>query len=127
LEGEVRSFLIATIAMMAAGAYAQPATEAALVRDGKRLVVESLRDPDSAQFRGLFLSKYTIQVNGAPRDVVHLCGSVNAKNGYGGYAGFARFIADQDAVEIEKDGDGARSYFLERWRVDCTPKYRDVK
>jgi hypothetical protein len=53
--------------------------EADQVRDAKSAVANSLKDPDSAQFRNV--------VYRAP----HVCGEVNAKNGFGGYAGFKKF------------------------------------
>jgi hypothetical protein len=44
-------------------------------------VVNDLRDPGSAQFRGLVMAKPNV-----------LCGFVNGKNGFGGYAGFTPFL-----------------------------------
>lgn len=46
----------------------------------------NLKDPESAKFRGLFVSKLD---SGA----YALCGKVNSKNSFGGYTGFVRFIA----------------------------------
>ncbi|MER9833399.1 hypothetical protein NKJ28_00280 [Mesorhizobium sp. M0145] len=51
------------------------------IQDG---VKESLKDPDSAKFKGLLAIK---QVEGA--DIA--CGLVNAKNSFGGYGGFTPF------------------------------------
>lgn len=48
---------------------------------GKRVVMNGLKDPESARFRSL-------RVGG---EGAVLCGEVNAKNGYGGYVGFKRF------------------------------------
>jgi hypothetical protein len=59
---------------------------------------DSLKDPDSARFRGDFVGK-----DGA------VCGFVNAKNSYGGYDGFKRYIVTSDSVMI----DGGES-----WRID---------
>lgn len=52
-----------------------------------------LRDPDSAQFRNVYVSRSL----GAPL----VCGEVNARNGLGGYDGFRRFVSagDQQAIE----------------------------
>lgn len=55
---------------------------------GKDLVAGGLRDPGSAQFRG-------VQARG---DVV--CGEVNGKNGFGAYVGYRRFISIPRTGEV---------------------------
>lgn len=45
-----------------------------------------LKDPGSAQFRGVYFNR---GVDGVPMT----CGEVNSKNGFGGYTGFQRFIS----------------------------------
>src|SRR5882672_5427225 len=52
-------------------------------------VKANLRDPDSAQF-GDMTAYDDRKLNGAA--VVVVCGSVNAKNGFGGYSGFKNFL-----------------------------------
>lgn len=47
----------------------------------KQAILSSLKDPDSAKFRG----KITLV------DKTYACAEVNAKNGFGGYAGFKQF------------------------------------
>lgn len=49
----------------------------------KKVIGATLKDPDSSQFRGLFLNP----------SKTALCGEVNAKNSYGGYVGFRPFVA----------------------------------
>lgn len=49
----------------------------------KSKVLDSLKDPESAQFKNLRL------VKGEGGEA--LCGEVNAKNSYGGYIGFSQF------------------------------------
>ena len=90
--------LIAMLAM-SAGAYAADLTPAqqAMVERGKDVVSRSLKDPSSAQWRGLYIRG------------IMLCGEVNAKNAYGGYVGFRRFYAvpmlpDDSKIE-SADGD----------------------
>ncbi len=62
----------------------------------KALVKQYLNDPDSAQFSNTFHIK---KANG---DEI-LCGSVNAKNGFGGYAGYQPFVALSDYEVIIGD------------------------
>jgi hypothetical protein len=54
-------------------------------------VKSGLRDPSSAQFRGLVLRS-------SGRIV---CGEVNSKNAYGAYAGFVRFMSASDRYALE--------------------------
>ena len=63
-------------------------TFAAAQAAAKRL----LKDPDSATFRSLRISKY----NGF--EVV--CGEINAKNSYGGYVGYNKFVAGTTGATI---------------------------
>lgn len=53
------------------------------IEDLKKIIGTTLKDPDSSQFRGLFLNS----------SKTALCGEINAKNSYGGYVGFRPFIA----------------------------------
>lgn len=52
------------------------------VRAAKAAVAESLRDPSSAEFRG---------IRRVGKNVI--CGEVNGRTVFGGYAGFRRFAA----------------------------------
>ncbi|WP_269533648.1 hypothetical protein [Chitinimonas sp. BJYL2] len=49
----------------------------------KQLIVNSLNDPDSAEFRGVFQSSANKNT---------WCGEVNARNRMGGMTGFTRYI-----------------------------------
>jgi hypothetical protein len=54
----------------------------------QRRVSRLMKDPSSAQFE---------EIRAFQRDgIVTVCGSVNARNGYGGYVGFGPFVADMD-------------------------------
>lgn len=53
------------------------------ISSAKIAVLAVLKDPSSAQFRNIYISKKTDDV---------VCGEVNAKNSYGGYNGFKTFI-----------------------------------
>jgi hypothetical protein len=59
-----------------------------LVGVAKEAVLSKLRDPHSAEFR---------EVNANAQNVV--CGSVNAKNGFGGYVGYSAFWYDPKTGE----------------------------
>jgi hypothetical protein len=57
--------------------------EELLSDEAQSAVRQSLRDPESAQFRGAGF---------AYPDQGMVCGSVNAKNGFGGYSGFQKYV-----------------------------------
>ena len=89
-------------------------------------VVSRLKDPGSAQFRGMFLS-HGREIT--PTSVVHpitLCGEINAKNAYGGYVGFRRFVARPNYALIQQDDDGS-IYAELTWDRQCSKPLRDVK
>ncbi len=66
----------------------------------KEMVVSELKDPSSAQFRGLFAI-----TRGRGDDTV--CGEINAKNSFGGYVGFRRFYVNSDGAHYISDPDSA--------------------
>jgi hypothetical protein len=91
--------------------------------EGKRAVVDLLRDPMSALFRNSFVSRMTLFPSGQPGMV--LCGEVNSKNGYGGYVGFSRFYSfGKEHVVIESP---EQLTFAEKWHDYCTNKLTDVR
>ena len=62
------------------------------VREAKAIAVADLKDPDSAKFRDLFVSR---SENGA----LVLCGEMNAKNSFGAYVGYAPIAVSTDEAE----------------------------
>ena len=50
----------------------------------QKLIEGKLRDPASAQFRGLRALR--------AEQTLYVCGEVNARNGFGGYTGYVPFI-----------------------------------
>lgn len=63
----------------------------------KDAILQVLKDPDSAQFRGatpLFKTLYNFGMGsiGNTEPLWALCYEVNAKNSYGGYAGFEHWL-----------------------------------
>jgi hypothetical protein len=57
-------------------------------------VKEQLKDPSSAQFRNVFVSK----------DGDYVCGEVNAKNGFGAYGGFEKFVVSVSSQSVYMRG-----------------------
>ena len=53
---------------------------------GKEAIISRLKDPDSAEFRNVYLN---YGINNIPVT----CGEVNSKNSFGGYTGFQQFIS----------------------------------
>jgi len=81
-------------------------------QNAKALVLASLKDPASAQFRNLRKN-----FNG-------VCGEVNAKNAFGGYTGFKTFeVAADGKVFMEQDAVGLEKKEIEQLnamiRVSC--------
>jgi hypothetical protein len=86
----------------------------------KAELVHSLKDPESARFREMFVSSQSD--GGSLRPV--LCGQVNAKNSMGGYGGFQRFVVTSAGVTIEEDGSGGFSFL---WDDACGWKLRPIR
>lgn len=85
---------------------------------GKAAVRAHLKDPDSAQFRGLHT-----------RNDVYLCGEVNARNSYGGYGGFKEFVTIGEAGLVWFD-DGSEDFLLKQ-AMYCVglseQEFRDIR
>ena len=65
----------------------------------KENVRGKLRDPDSAEFRRVNLTR--------EEDAIYACGQVNAKNAFGGYTGFKWFFATPISMfHSEQDSTG---------------------
>jgi hypothetical protein len=84
-------FLLLVAATAAAGPDPQ------FVATAKANVVRDFKDPSSAQWRGLYVSK-------AGTAAQMLCGEVNAKNSLGGYVGFRRFYAMGEPLMTTVEG-----------------------
>lgn len=90
---------------------------AGFVPQAKSYLTQGFKDPNAAQFRGLYVTK--------AGPALILCGEVNAKNGFGAYVGFRRFYAALDDKQIEgaTDPDG----FSILGSVYCGQKGRPVQ
>lgn len=79
------------------------------IRANQRILATKLRDPDSAKFD----KDYASYKSGAPV----VCGTVNAKNGFGGYSGAERYIGMGDTIGVFLESDV--SDFKSLWRKVC--------
>ncbi|MFK3706734.1 hypothetical protein ACI2JR_17630 [Klebsiella sp. NPDC088457] len=87
-----------------------------------------LKDPDTAKYKNVTVSR--IKQSGSHPDMVHVCGLVNARNGFGAYTGNSKFVVsflDSPSPElIHKEvatpntitDDSSSSY----WQTYCTVK-----
>lgn len=91
----MRLILAAGLLLVAATASAEDQQQIELA---KKIAVYDLKDPDSAQFRNLW-------VRNTGKDYV-VCGEINAKNSYGGYVGYQQFYVIVGAKStVIKRGD----------------------
>lgn len=101
-------FLCTMLVLTVGGVSASPKQSSAKthpINVARERVTTTLKDPDSAKFRGEFVGK-----DGA------VCGFVNAKNSYGGYGGFERYIVTSDRVLM----DGDKAWAMDsRWDELC--------
>lgn len=91
-----------------------------LVSKAKTNLTEDLKDPGSAQFRGLYLAE------SGPLYV--LCGEINAKNGFGAYVGFRQFFATDSKNLQAIDGPSIQEHRLYVGMAGemCAKKIADV-
>lgn len=76
----------------------------------KRAVKASLKDPGSAEFKGVY-ANYTEEYG------VVACGYVNAKNSFGGYTGYKAFVSSGQSVILE-----GRDQLTKAWRGACNTR-----
>ena len=88
------------------------------VATAKSTLVNSFKDPSSAQYRDLFVSTSSANV---------LCGEVNAKNSYGAYIGYRRFYAT-DLSALTSIEDAKENYvFRQMWPSMCGERRASVE
>lgn len=71
-----------------------------------------LRDPQSAQFRNVFLAT-------GSTGITVTCGDVNAKNAFGGFIGYESFISDGMTVSKLASEFKSTKEFLKAWKKFC--------
>jgi len=69
----------------------------------------AMRDPASVEFKDVFVIHKDSSVT--------VCGSVNAKNGFGGFTGFTHFIAYGTRVMVKSSEN--EDVFVPRWNKRC--------
>ncbi len=79
-------FAIVGAMSMAEPAFADKEQELAWMSVGMEAVKARLNDPNSAQFRNVYLHR-------GQKNTPFTCGEVNSKKGVGGYDGYQRFIS----------------------------------
>lgn len=102
----MKKLIILTLLTMTSTAFAIDFNVQKFKEEAQERYVETLKDPDSAQFKDLYVIRSTHE-DGKTKFAI-LCGKVNAKNSYGGYVGFKHFT-----VEAKVEGDVLR-FFNER-------------
>lgn len=81
-----------------------------LIIVGQDQIKARLRDPSSAEFSGVYVSRKA----GVPA----ICGTVNSRNGFGGMSGPQRFVTG-GTTAIEGDGTMDAANFQEAWNSLC--------
>jgi len=117
----MKKFIFLLSATLSYGVFAQPSNEeiAAFVSKAKSNITQGFKDPQSAQFKGLFVGK-----NGA---MLTLCGEVNAKNSYGAYVGFQKFFATSEPMLQQIAGGVADTHVYDGMASRmCVTKVADV-
>ncbi|MGE4334467.1 MAG: hypothetical protein AB7E55_00645 [Pigmentiphaga sp.] len=77
--------------------------QAAVIEKAQGDIVSQLKDPASAQFRNVVVSK-------TGKGFYLVCGEVNARNAYGGYVGFKPFIWREGSYGGNIAGERGESY-----------------
>jgi len=80
-----RLFCVAAAVLFIAGC--KP-SDSQVIKVGQAKLVEDLKDPESAQFKGMFF--HPDAKNSGSVASGYVCGEINGKNSFGGYVGFKR-------------------------------------
>jgi len=102
--------LFCALSIASCGNASKTADDSGYLIVGQDRIKSRLRDPESAQFSGLQVSRKS--------GVVAICGMVNSKNGFGGMSGPQRFITG-GATAIEGDGTMDAANFQQSWDMMC--------
>jgi hypothetical protein len=87
----------------------------------QRFVKAKLRDPSSAVF-GPLNAHSDRKFKGV--QVIAVCGTVNAKNGFGGYTGMKQFVSIPAKTIVVMDNDDDNSLFANLWNSLCAGKHQ---
>lgn len=108
-ESEIKAGLVNNVETRSdrmAKASANVARYDALIAKAKDVVRASLRDPNSAEYGPMTVST---------KNGTAVCGTVNARNGFGGMSGQQPFVAFADSIVTPRDAD-----FATKWQKHCT-------
>lgn len=83
-----------------------------------RMLKSRMRDPDSAQFRNLWV----VDISDDGLHVPAVCGEVNSRNAFGAYTGFTPFLAAQEFAIMPDD-----SVFQSMYSTNCAPHRRRLQ
>lgn len=87
----------------------------------KATIQSRMRDPGSTVFGANTTAYSDRKYKGQPAVVV--CGSVNAKNGFGGYSGPRNFVFIRSSNIFAIDNDDDNSTFVRLWKSLCFGKH----
>ena len=104
------AMLCCALSLAACGSPSKSQDDAGYIIVGQNQIKSRLRDPDSAQFTEVQVSRKS--------GVVAICGMVNSKNGFGGMSGPQRFVTG-GATAIEGDGTMDAANFQRAWDMLC--------
>jgi hypothetical protein len=88
------------------------------IAKAKANVTANLKDPASAQWRGLYISGSKMPA---------LCGEINGKNSYGAYIGFRRFYATTEILLTEIENPRDNFVFNGMWPKICNEEIEKVE
>lgn len=100
--------------------YADDLSDKELIKTAENFIAYSLKDPDSAKFRNVFVKKVENKApNGKPIRLA-VCGEVNGVNSFGAYSGYSNFAVSA-LGSTPKGGidDGPRAYAYGFANVFC--------
>lgn len=111
--------VVLALTLACCGASLAASAGSARVEHAKAVILENLRDPESARFRSIYQRSST--------QIHNVCGQVNAKNGFGGYVGYRRFIvwsysglpSGSPGTEVSIEGVEEQEAFEAFWKLKC--------
>ncbi len=113
---ELEAAAKALVAKQEAEKLALAKAEAEKIDKVKKLVLDQLKDPESAQFKEVFIHK---QIGKSDS----ICGKVNAKNALGGYVGYRRFMmketGESPMLEQGETNEVFNRAFEVAWQIAC--------
>lgn len=88
-----------------------------LIQTAEAFIAYSLKDPDSAKFRNVFINKVENKAPNSKPIRLAVCGEVNGKNAFGAYSGYQLFAVSaigespRGGIESESSDYGYANIF----------------